>query len=142
MEMGRYRPVRVLIVEDSPDDVAIAQRAFRASSVASDLMVARDGQEAVEVLLNGTSRPELVLLDIKLPRLNGHEVLKRVRADDRLAMLPVIMLSASQRPEDVLESYRLGANSYIQKPVAFGRFQEILEVFATYWFEVATLPQQ
>ena len=142
METGRFRPVRVLIVEDSPDDVAIAQRAFRASSVASDLMVARDGQEAMEVLLNGTSKPELVLLDIKLPRLDGHEVLRRVRADDRLAMLPVIMLSASQRPEDVLESYRLGANSYIQKPVAFGRFQEVLEIFATYWFEVATLPQQ
>ena len=140
--MGRYRPVRVLIVEDSPDDVAIARRAFKASRVATELVVARDGQEAVDVMLNGSIRPELVLLDIKLPRLNGHEVLKRVRADDRLAMLPVIMLSASQRQADVLESYRLGANSYIQKPVAFGRFQEVLEIFATYWFEVATLPQQ
>jgi two-component system response regulator len=82
-----------------------------------------------------------VLLDIKLPRISGHEVLRRVRADGMLATLPVVMLSASQRREDVIESYRLGANSYIQKPVAFGRFQEILEIFATYWFEVATLPE-
>ena len=140
--MDRFRPVRVLIVEDSPDDVAIAQRAFKASRVANELLVARDGQEAVDLMLGDGKPPELMLLDIKLPRLDGHEVLQRVRADERLKTLPVIMLSASQREEDVLESYRLGANSYIQKPVAFGRFQEILEIFATYWFEVATLPQE
>lgn len=139
--MGRYRPVRVLVVDDSPEDVMIAQRAFKASRVANELTIARDGQEAVDMMQNGAAPPELVLLDIKLPRLNGHEVLKRVRSDSRLATLPVVMLSASQRREDVVESYRLGANSYIQKPVAFGRFQEILEVFATYWFEVATLPE-
>jgi len=139
--MGRYRPVQVLLVDDSPDDVMIAQRAFRASRVVNELSIARDGQEAVELLRRTSNPPELVLLDIKLPRISGHEVLRRVRADGMLATLPVVMLSASQRREDVIESYRLGANSYIQKPVAFGRFQEILEIFATYWFEVATLPE-
>ena len=139
--MGRYRPVQVLLVDDSPDDVMIAQRAFRASRVVNELSIARDGQEAVELLRRTSKPPELVLLDIKLPRISGHEVLRRVRADGMLATLPVVMLSASQRREDVIESYRLGANSYIQKPVAFGRFQEILEIFATYWFEVATLPE-
>lgn len=139
--MGRYRPVQVLLVDDSPDDVLIAQRAFRASRVVNELSIARDGQEAVEVLHRASNPPELVLLDIKLPRINGHDVLRQVRADEMFAALPVVMLSASQRQEDVVESYRLGANSYIQKPVAFGRFQEILEIFATYWFEVATLPE-
>ena len=139
--MGRYRPVRVLVVDDSPDDVMIAQRAFRASRVTNELTIARDGQEAVDLMCDGADPPELVLLDIKLPRLSGHEVLRRVRADDRLAALPVVMLSASQRQEAVIESYRLGANSYIQKPAAFGRFQELLEILATYWFEVATLPE-
>jgi len=139
--MGRYRPVQVLVVDDSPDDVMIAQRAFRASRVANELSIARDGQEAVDLMRRTSNPPELVLLDIKLPRLSGHEVLKQIRADHQLAALPVVMLSASQRQEDIIESYRLGANSYIQKPVAFGRFQEILEIFATYWFEVATLPE-
>jgi two-component system response regulator len=141
VDVGRYRPVQVLLVDDSPDDVMIAQRAFRASRVVNELSIARDGQEAVELLRRTSNPPELVLLDIKLPRISGHEVLRRVRADGMLATLPVVMLSASQRREDVIESYRLGANSYIQKPVAFGRFQEILEIFATYWFEVATLPE-
>jgi two-component system response regulator len=139
--MGRYRPVRVLLVDDSPEDVMIAQRAFRASRVTNELTIARDGQEALDVMCEGTVQPELVLLDVKLPRLSGHEVLRRVRADEQLAALPIVMLSASQRQEDVVESYRLGANSYIQKPAAFGRFQELLEIFATYWFEVATLPE-
>jgi len=139
--MGRYRPVQVLLVDDSPDDVMIAQRAFRASRVVNELTIARDGHEAVELLRRASNPPELMLLDIKLPRISGHDVLRQVRADEALATLPVIMLSASQRQEDVTESYRLGANSYIQKPVAFGRFQEILEIFATYWFEVATLPE-
>lgn len=106
----------------------------------NELTIARDGHEAVELLRRTHNPPELVLLDIKLPRISGHDVLRQVRADGMLAALPVVMLSASQRQEDVVESYRLGANSYIQKPVAFGRFQEILEIFATYWFEVATLP--
>ncbi len=140
--MGRFRPVRVLVVEDSPDDLAIAQRAFKLSPVANELLVARDGQEAIDALFNNGSSPDLMLLDIKLPKLSGHEVLRRVRADGRRAALPVVMLTASQRKDDVLESYRLGANSYIQKPVAFGRFQKILEIFAQYWFEVATLPQE
>lgn len=139
--MERYRPVQVLVVDDSPDDVMIAQRAFRASRVVNELSIARDGQEAIDLMRRASNPPELVLLDIKLPRLSGHEVLKQVRADHQLAALPVVMLSASQRQEDIIESYRLGANSYIQKPVAFGRFQEILEIFATYWFEVATLPE-
>jgi two-component system response regulator len=139
--MSRYRPVRVLVVEDSPDDVAIAQRAFGRSAIANELLLARDGQEAVDAVMEEGVEPDLILLDIKLPRLNGHDVLRRVRAQERFAALPIVMLTASQRDEDVLESYRLGANSYIQKPVAFDQFQAILEVFARYWFEVATLPQ-
>jgi two-component system response regulator len=139
--MARYRPVRVLLVDDSPEDVMIAQRAFRGSRVTNVLTIARDGQEAVDLMAEGETPPELVLLDIKLPRLSGHEVLQRVRAEARLAAVPVVMLSASQRHEDIVESYRLGANSYIQKPAAFSRFQQLLEIFATYWFEVATLPE-
>ncbi len=147
--MRRFRAIQVLIVEDNPDDVEITRRAFRKSQMASELLVARDGQEVIDLLVEGrpdpgmarTPRPDLVLLDINLPKVNGLEVLERIRASERLAAIPVVMLSASDRDEDVLRSYRLGANSYIQKPVSFDRFLETLTVLAEYWFEVATLPR-
>ncbi len=147
--MRRFSAIQVLIVEDNPDDVEITRRAFSKSRMASELIVARDGQEVIDLLIEErvnadrpvAGRPDLVLLDINLPKVNGLEVLTRIRASERLAAIPVVMLSASGRDEDVLRSYRLGANSYIQKPVGFDRFLETLAVLAEYWFEVAALPR-
>ena len=106
------------------------------------LSVARDGQEAVDLLLQGHpgERPDLVILDIKLPKLTGFEVLAIVRRDERSSTIPIVMLSASGKVEDVDASYRLGANSYIQKPVEYDGFRQALAVFAEYWLKVATLP--
>jgi chemotaxis family two-component system response regulator Rcp1 len=143
--MPRYRPVRVLVVEDNPDDVEITRRAFGRARVTSELSVARDGREVIDTLTRDgeggrVPLPDLVLLDINLPKLSGFEVLAAIRTEDGLAAVPVIMLTASGRHEDVIESYRRGANSYIQKPVSFEAFLEALEVLARYWFDVATLP--
>jgi two-component system response regulator len=139
----RYRPMEILLVEDNLDDIAIAERAFARSGVVSHLSIARDGQEAVDMLFNRApqiARPDLVLLDVNLPKRNGLAVLAAVRQQDDLATLPVVMLTASARQEDVISSYQLGANTYIQKPVVFERLTRALEVLGQYWFEVATLP--
>jgi len=142
LPIERYRPVEILLVEDNLDDVAIAERAFARSEVVSRLTVARDGQEVLDLLLGSraASRPDLVLLDVNLPKRNGLEVLAAIRQTQDLAILPIVMLTASGRQEDVSSSYRLGANSYIQKPILFEKLTRTLEVLAQYWFEVATLP--
>jgi two-component system response regulator len=133
----------VLLVEDNPDDVEIARRAFKKTGVVSDIILARDGQEVLDRLFGeeaSTTRPDLMLLDLNLPRVNGFEVLERVRASELYASMPVVVLTASARQEDVQRTYRLGANSYIQKPAVFERFTHLLEVLGEYWLEVATLP--
>jgi len=141
--MERYRPVQILLVEDNPDDVAITKRAFEKGEVVSRLIVARDGQEVVDLLCagdGGAARPDLVLLDINLPKVNGLDVLAKVRGTVAVSTVPIVMLTASGRREDIDRSYQLGANSYIQKPIVFERLTRALEVVRQYWFEVATLP--
>jgi CheY-like chemotaxis protein len=136
-----FKPVQILLVEDNPDDVLITQRALKRSRVANELRVARDGQEAIDLLFDAdASRPDLILLDVNLPRANGMEVLAKIRADERLAMIPVIMLTASDREEDIVRSYSLGSNTYIQKPVEFEKFLNALDVLGQYWIVIAKLP--
>jgi len=130
-------------VEDNPDDVSITTRAFQKSGAVSRLIVARDGQEVLDLLCGedgGAARPDLVLLDINLPKVNGLDVLAMVRSTAAVATVPIVMLTASGRREDIGRSYQLGANSYIQKPIVFERLTRTLEVVRQYWFEVATLP--
>jgi len=113
---------------------------MRKIQFACELLVTRDGEEALTRLMKADlDIPDLVLLDINLPKVNGLKVLAEVRRQPRLAGLPVLMMSASVREEDVEESYRLGANTYIQKPVVFEQFLETLEVIGRYWFEIARL---
>jgi len=141
--MERFRPVQILLVEDNPDDVSITARAFEKGGVVSRLTVARDGQEVIDLLCGGdnsAARPDLVLLDINLPKMNGLDVLARVRATSAVATVPIVMLTASGRREDIERAYGLGANSYIQKPVVFEGLARTLDVIRQYWFEVATLP--
>jgi CheY-like chemotaxis protein len=144
--MQSFKPVQILLVEDNPDDVAITQRALAKSRVANELHVVRDGQEALEFLFGcrehgaDALRPDLILLDVNLPKANGMEVLEKIRADEQLAMIPVIMLTASDREEDIVRSYRLGSNTYIQKPVEFEKFLHALDVLGQYWIVIAKLP--
>jgi CheY-like chemotaxis protein len=140
-----FKPVQILLVEDNPDDVLITQRALQKSRVANELHVARDGQEAIDFLDSAGAqmpipRPDLILLDVNLPRANGMEVLEYIRSKPDLAVIPVIMLTASDREEDVVRSYQLGSNTFIQKPVEFDKFLRALDVLGEYWIVIAKLP--
>jgi CheY-like chemotaxis protein len=139
--MRSFKPVQILLVEDNPDDILITQRALKTSRVANELHIARDGQEAIERLFGANRlRPDLILLDVNLPRANGMEVLAKIRSDDELGVIPVIMLTASDREEDIVNSYELGSNTYIQKPVEFEKFLHALNVLGEYWIVIAKLP--
>jgi CheY-like chemotaxis protein len=139
--VNKFRRLTVFLAEDNPDDIEIAKRAFKRSKLGYDLVIARDGEEALKKLKEASFHPDFVLMDINLPKLTGLQVLERVRKEKRLIGVPFVMLSASDREEDVRASYELGANSYIQKPVAFEDFVETLAVLEKYWFEVARLPR-
>ena len=138
----------ILLVEDNPADIKITQRALRESGIPVDLLVARDGEEAVEYLLRqgkyaddpNWRGPDLVLLDLNLPRLTGRQVLERIRATSSLRAIPVVVLSTSRRLEDVQDIYIAGANTYIEKPQDFNRFVEVLKTIQRYWLETALLP--
>ena len=144
--MESLKPINVLLVEDNPDDVEITRRALSLGRIANDLHVARDGQEALDFLLRqgqygaDTPRPDLILLDLNLPKVNGLEVLERIKTKDGLCSIPVIMLTVSNRDEDVARSYKLGSSTYIQKPVEFDKFFHAIEVLGEYWIIIATLP--
>jgi two-component system response regulator len=138
----------ILLVEDNPADVEITRRALRESQAPVELIVVRDGQEAVDYLLRrgdhagsaGWRQPDLILLDLNLPRLSGREVLERLRANEALRSVPVVVLTTSNRPEDVRSSYAAGANTYIEKPQDFGQFVEVLRTVRRYWLDTALLP--
>lgn len=134
----------VLLVEDNPDDVALTQRAFRRSEVTSKLVVMRDGVEALDYL-HGTAEPaereehglpQLVLLDLKLPKASGLEVLKRIRSEASTRHLPVVMLTSSDARSDIQESYAEGANSFIRKPVDFDQFLDVVNHLSLYWLRI------
>lgn len=123
----------ILLVEDNPDDEALTIRAFRKNHIANEVVVARDGVEAVEYLFGGKPKPHVILLDLKLPKLDGLEVLSRIRADERTRLLPVVILTSSKEERDLAESYGRGANSYVRKPVNFEEFTEAARQLGLYW---------
>jgi two-component system response regulator len=125
----------ILLVEDNPDDIALTKRALERNDIRNPLVVAHDGEEALRALADGL-RPALVLLDLKLPKVGGLEVLDRMNADDRLRLLPTVVLTSSREEEDVMTGYRLGANSYIRKPVDFADFVEVVRHIGLYWLTV------
>jgi two-component system response regulator len=131
----------ILLVEDNPDDEELTLRALRQAKVANDIFVARDGAEAVEFVFGegrhagrDTSKmPAVILLDLKLPKLSGLDVLQRLRADERTKLVPIVVLTSSSEDEDMLKSYRSGANSYVRKPVEFGAFVNAVSQLGVYW---------
>jgi len=131
----------LLLVEDNPDDETLTLRAFAKNNISNQVVVARDGVEALDYLFGtGTYagrdvriQPQLILLDLKLPKLDGLEVLRRLRGDERTKLLPVVILTSSKEDEDRIQSYRLGANSYIRKPVDFLQFIEAVRQLGLYW---------
>jgi len=135
----------ILLVEDNLDDAQLTLRAFRKSGIDSPVHVATDGAEAIEWLFSRSlatgGLPAVVLLDLRLPKLDGFEVLRRLRADDRTRLLPVVILTSSKEEPDLINGYRLGANSYLRKPVEFNQFLEIARDLGRYWLEWNELPQ-
>ena len=138
----------ILLVEDNPDDEALTVRALKRANVRNRIVVARDGAEALDYL-HGTGvhagrdvrlTPQVVLLDIKLPKIDGLEVLRRVRADARTELLPVVILTSSSEEQDMIEGYRLGANSYVRKPVDFSHFADAVRQLGLYWVLVNQPP--
>ena len=132
---------KILLVEDNPDDQELIRMALEESHVANELVVLGDGAQALDYLFGGgafagrdvSDKPQVVLLDLKLPKVNGLEVLERLRADPRTGVIPVVILTSSSEEEDIVASYKLGANSYIRKPVDFNRFAEAIQRLGCYW---------
>lgn len=131
----------IVLVEDNPDDEALTLRALKKNGIANDVVVLRDGVEALEYLLSPDRLPpQVVLLDLKLPRVDGLEVLRRLRAQAATALMPVVVLTSSVEEEDLVQSYRLGANSYIRKPVDFEQFTEAVRQLGLYWLVLNQIP--
>jgi CheY-like chemotaxis protein len=131
----------ILLVEDNPDDVKLTMRALKKANVLNEVVVAQDGAEALDYLF-GTSKfagrdvnqkPQVVLLDLKMPKVDGLEVLQRIRGDERTRLLPVVVLTTSSEDKDRVSSYKLGANSYVRKPVDFNQFTEAVRQLGLYW---------
>jgi len=136
----------ILLVEDNPDDEALALRALTRNNIANHVHIARDGAEAIAYLFGSEGMPpaeppQVVLLDLKLPKIDGLEVLRRIRSDARTSSLPVVMLTSSTEERDLVESYRLGANSYIVKPVDFQQFTEAVGQLGMYWLVLNRTPR-
>lgn len=131
----------ILLVEDNPDDVELTLRAMRKFNIANDITVVRDGVEALEYLFctgayagrDQSLMPAIILLDLKLPRIDGLEVLRRIRADSRTKLIPVAILTSSKEESDITNGYQLGANSYVRKPVDFAQFAEAVRNLGIYW---------
>jgi two-component system response regulator len=142
------RPGVILLVEDNPDDVILTLRAFKKNNIANEVVVARDGVEALDYLFatgphdgrDARQLPQVVLLDLKLPRIDGIEVLRRIRADPATRVVPVVVLTSSREEHDLVDSYRLGANSYVRKPVDFLEFVEAARQLGLYWLVLNEAP--
>ena len=146
--ISNLKPKIILLVEDNPDDEALTLRALRSSNILNEVVVARDGREALDYLFGEGAyagrdlniMPEVVLLDLKLPKIDGLEVLRQMRAHERVRFIPVVVLTSSREEKDVINSYSLGANSYIRKPVDFVQFTEAAKQLGLYWLVLNELP--
>ncbi len=139
------RAVEILLVEDSPADIALTREALEDSKLHNNLYVVTDGEEAMAFLHKEGKyatmpKPDLILLDLNLPKKNGLEVLKEVKEEESLRLIPVVIMTVSKDEKDIVESYRLHANCYIRKPVKFGEFIEIVKTIEDFWFSIVTLP--
>jgi two-component system response regulator len=130
----------ILLVDDNPDDVTFTLRAFKRNNITNEIVVAVDGEQALQMLLPEDDarpfHPALVLLDLKLPKVGGLEVLRRIRADPRTQSLPIVVLTTSSEDADIASSYQLGANSYVRKPVVFSEFLSAANILGVYWLLV------
>ena len=141
--------VPILLIEDDEDDISLTQRAFIKGKILNKLYVVRDGEEAMEFLEHRgrysnpdeAPKPGIILLDLNMPKMDGREVLHKIKSNEKLRVIPVIVLTTSERDGDILESYENGANTFITKPVEFGKFVETVVTLGKYWLSIAELPE-
>lgn len=144
----KIKPITLLLADDDPDDRLLAQQALEKSRLANDLRCVEDGEELLDYLHRrgkyadpkDSPRPGLILLDLNMPRKDGREALREIKADPRLREIPVVVLTTSKAEEDVARLYNLGVNSYITKPVKFNALVDIMKAIGKYWFEIVELP--
>jgi CheY-like chemotaxis protein len=141
------KPIEILLVEDNPGDVLLTREALAENKVANNLHVARDGQEGWDFLTRtepfvDAPTPDIILLDLNLPRMDGRQLLERIKSDDHLKTIPVVVLTTSSAEEDVVRSYELHANCYVTKPVDLVKFAKIIESIKDFWFMIVKLPNQ
>jgi len=140
------KDVKILLVEDNPDDIELTLKAFEKQNLVNDIIVARDGEEALDILFQRNKESaeqrniDLVLLDLKLPKVDGLEVLKQIKENPKTKIIPVIVLTSSKEENDMSKSYRLGVNSYIRKPVNFEKFSEVVMQLGLYWMLLNEAP--
>jgi len=147
--MNEHRET-ILLVEDNPDDIELLMRALRKNNIANDITITHDGAEALDYLFatgqfadrDANETPRIILLDLKLPKLNGLQVLERIRADERTALTPVIILTSSKEEQDLISGYKSGANSYVRKPVDFNEFVDAVRQIGLYWLLINETPHQ
>ncbi len=136
-------PRPILLVEDNPDDEILTIRALRKSELTNSIKVARDGEEALKFIFAADPLPTVILLDLKLPKIDGLDVLQKIRANQKTRLLPVVVLTSSSEEGDIIESYSLGANSYVRKPVEFDQFIDTVGQLGLYWVLInETLPRE
>lgn len=148
-DIAPAEPVEILLAEDEESDADLCMRALRRKNVANHVVWVKDGAEALDFLFArgpyagrcGTDRPRLLMLDIKMPRVDGFEVLRQVRADERLATMPVVIMTSSSEERDLVQGYELGVNSYVSKPVNFASFQQAVEDVGMYWMVLNKVPR-
>jgi CheY-like chemotaxis protein len=139
---------KILLVEDNPDDVELTLRAFKKNNIINKIIVKRDGAEALDYFFgkdgvadkHNNALPIVILLDLKIPKKNGIEVLKKLKADERTKLIPIVILTSSKEPIDLLSCYKLGCNSYIRKPVDFSQFMEMVKQLGLYWLLINESP--
>ncbi len=145
---SNYMPIDILLVEDEEDDIEITLRAFKNAKLKNQIYVVQDGQEAINFIYHKEPyqdekkfpRPDLILLDIDIPKLSGFEVLKKLKGDPNYSFIPVVMLTSSKEEQDIIKSFQNGASSYIQKPVSYAEFTKIIDGFNFYWHIVNKFP--
>jgi len=146
-ETAICRPIEILLVEDSPSDALLTREALNGSKLLNKLHVVDNGVDAIAFLRRdgpfaNVPRPDLILLDLNLPKMDGREVLREIKGDDDLRVIPVVVLTSSDAEEDILKSYKLNANCYITKPVEFDKFVKVVRSIREFWIAVVTLPPQ
>jgi chemotaxis family two-component system response regulator Rcp1 len=145
MNLSQSKPIEILLVEDSPSDAALTIEALKAGKIANRLTHVEDGVEAMDCLRRqgkyaDAARPDLIMLDLNLPRMDGRDVLAEIKTDPDLKIIPIIVLTTSRSDEDILKSYQLNANCYITKPVDFAHFIDVVKSIENFWLTVVTLP--